>query len=123
MVADGLRRRSQILYEELERVQAQTERFRIQLCQGFDWGGDEVDKANDLVERAKVIAFCRHLQQKRWQLAHAEERLAQGLVDVCEECGQPIDHARLEIWVGFTRCVRCQWFAEQRARRSRSYAA
>ena len=123
MVADGLRRRSQILYEELERVQAQTERFRIQLCQGFDWGGDEVDKANDLVERSKVIAFCRYLRQKHWQLAHAEQRLAQGLAGVCEECSQLIDHARLDIWVGFTRCVRCQWFAEQRVRRPQSYAA
>ena len=123
MVADCLRRRSQILYEELECVQAQTERFRIQLCQGFDWGGDDVDKANDLVERGKVIAFCRYLRQKHRQLVHAEKRVAQGLANVCEDCSQPIEAARLETLVGVTRCVRCQRFVEQRARRPRSCAA
>lgn len=114
---------SQIYYEELERVEAQAEKFRIQLRQGFDGRGDEVDKANDLVEKAKVIAFCRYLQQKRWQLARAEERLAQGLAGVCEDCGQPVDSTRLETLVGVTRCVKCQRRAEQRARRSWSYAA
>ena len=123
MIASNLQRRSQIIKEEIKCVQAQFESVAIRLRQGFDWGGDYADKANDLVERAKAIAFCRYLRQKRRQLAHAGERLAQGLAGVCEECGQPIDHARLEIWVGVTRCVSCQRRAEQKARRSRSYAA
>jgi len=123
MVADSLRRRSQILYEEIERVQAQAETFRIQLRQGFDWGGDDADKANDLVERAKGMALCQYLWQKRRRLARAEERLTQALAGVCEVCGQLIDPARLEIRVGVTRCVRCQRQVERGVRTYQSCAA
>jgi RNA polymerase-binding transcription factor DksA len=122
MIASNLQRRGQI-EEEINHVEAQFESVANRLRQGYDGGGDEVDKANDLVEQAKVMVRCQYLQQKRWQLAHAEERLAQGLIDMCEECGQPIEPARLEIWVGFTRCVSCQRRAEQKARRSWSCAA
>ena len=122
MATVGLRRRGQI-HEQLERVRAQAKKFGIQLCQESDSRGDDADNANDLIERAKVIALRQYLRQKRWQLAHAEERLAQGLIDMCEDCGQPIETARLEVWVGVTRCVSCQRRAEQKARRSRSCAA
>jgi phage/conjugal plasmid C-4 type zinc finger TraR family protein len=122
MATGGLRRRSQI-YEELERVQAQAKKFGIQLRQGSDSRGDDADNANDLMERAKAIALCQYLQQKHRELVHAEKRVAQGLANVCEDCGQPIETARLETLVGVTRCVRCQRRVEQEARISRSYAA
>ncbi|MGA9348758.1 MAG: TraR/DksA C4-type zinc finger protein [Anaerolineae bacterium] len=122
MTTVGLRGRSQI-YEELERVQAQAEKFSIQLRQGSDSRGDDADNANDLMERAKAIALCQYLWRKHRELVHAEKRVAQGLANVCEDCGQPIETARLDTLVGVTRCVRCQRRAEQEARRSRSYAA
>ena len=122
MATVGLRGCSQI-YEELERVQAQAEKFSIQLRQGSDSRGDEADKANDLMQRSTGMALCHHLRQELQQLVHAEKRLAQGLASVCEDCGQPIEAARLELLVGVTRCVSCQRRAEQKARRSRSHAA
>lgn len=112
MAADGLRGRSQIC-EEIDRVQAQAETFRIQLRQGFDWGGDDADKATDLVERAKALALSQHLLQKRWQLEHARARLDQGLDVTCEMCGQRIDPARLKAMTGTTRCLTCQRRLEQ----------
>ena len=122
MATVGLQGCSQI-YEELECVQAQAEKLRIELRQGSDSRGDEADKANDLMQRVTVMAFCHHLRQKHQQLIHAEKRFAQGLASVCEDCGQPIEIARLEILVGVTRCVSCQRRAEQRVRRPQSYAA
>jgi len=122
MAAGGLRRRSQI-HEELERVQAQTEKFRSQLRQGSDSRGDEADNANDLMERAKAIALCQYLRRKHRELVHAEKRVAQGLANVCEDCGQPIEAGRLKVLAGVTRCVSCQRRAEQEARSPQSYAA
>ena len=122
MATDGLRGHSQI-FEEIKRVEAQSETLSTQLRQGFDWGGDDADKAADLVERAKVMALRRYLRQKCRQLAHAEELLAQGLASVCEECGQPIDPARLKTLAGVTRCIKCQRRIEQRGRRPQSCAA
>jgi RNA polymerase-binding transcription factor DksA len=116
MAADGLRGRSQIC-EEIERVQAQAETFRIQLRQGFDWGGDDVDKANDLVERAKALALYRHLLQEHRRLEHARTRLDQGLDGACEVCGWWIDPARLKAIIGTTRCLTCQRHLEQGIRR------
>jgi len=104
------------IYEELERVQTQSEIFKTQLRQNLDPGGDEADKANDLVERARAMALHWHLLQQRRQLARAQERFAQGLADVCEECGQPIDPARLKALAGVTRCLRCQRHVERRNR-------
>jgi len=119
MATADLRGCSQI-YEELERVQVQAKKLNIQLRRGSDSTGDEADKANDLMQRATDMTLCHHLQQELQQLVHAEKRFAQGLARVCEDCGQPIEIARLETLVGVTRCVRCQRRAEQGARRSRS---
>ncbi len=122
MAAVGLRRRSQI-DEELERVRAQAEKLRSQLRQGSDSRGDEADKANDLMQRATDMALCHHLQRELQQLILAEKRFTQGLASVCEDCGQPIEAARLEILVNVTRCASCQRRAEQKAGRRRRHAA
>jgi len=75
MIGENLQRRTQI-EEEIKRVQAQSESVAMRLRQGFDWGGDDADKRNDLVERAKVLALYRCLRQKHQQLVHAEKRVA-----------------------------------------------
>ena len=122
MATVELRRHSQI-DEELKRVQARTEKLNIQLRQESDSTGDEADKANDLVQRATGMALGHHLQRELQQLIHAKKRFVQGLATVCEDCGQPIEPARLEILVGVTRCVKCQWRTEQKTGRPWSYAA
>ena len=122
MATVGMRGCSRI-YEELERVQAQAEKFSIQLRRGSDSRGDQADKAHDLVQRATDMALGHHLQRELQQLVHAEKRFTRGLASMCEDCGQPIEAGRLEVLVGVTRCVSCQRRAEQKAHSPRSYAA
>jgi DnaK suppressor protein len=107
VVADNLQRGSQI-EEEIKRVQAQFESVATRLRQGIGWGGDEADKANDLVERTEALALYQHLAQKCQQLEHAKARLDLGLDGACEICGQQIDPARLKAIIGATRCLTCQ---------------
>lgn len=41
------------------------------------------------------------------QIEHALERLANGLGDECEECGEEIDPRRLQVLPYTTVCVKC----------------
>ncbi|MGQ9493705.1 MAG: TraR/DksA family transcriptional regulator [Anaerolineae bacterium] len=109
----GNDRRDQI-EQKLEYVQKQIESLSRWLHQDAGWGSDEVDKANDLIERAEVLSLYLRLLRKRRQLENARVRLDMGLGVACEICGQQIDPARLEVIIDTTRCVTCQRRLEKR---------
>lgn len=74
---------------------------------------DALDCAADL--SLWTIAQAMHLAARR-RLAQAEMALARleaGTYGVCQECGQLIDPARLEIVPSTTLCVDCQRRAEK----------
>ena len=69
---------------------------------------DALDCAADL--SLWTIAQATHLAARR-RLIQAEQALARwyaGTYGLCEECGQPIDPARLEILPATTYCIECQ---------------
>ncbi len=76
---------------------------------------DALDCAADL--SLWTIAQATHLAARR-RLAQAEmalARLDEGTYGICQECGQIIDPARLEIVPSATLCVDCQRRAEKTA--------
>ncbi len=74
---------------------------------------DALDCAADL--SLWTIAQATHLAARR-RLAQAEmalARLTAGTYGTCQECGQPIDVARLEVLPSAILCVDCQKQAER----------
>ena len=69
---------------------------------------DLVDKVQ-VEEEREVRSVTRSLLVKRaHRLAEALERIRTGQYGICEECGEAVSPARLEIMPEATTCVRCQ---------------
>ena len=71
-------------------------------------GFRNADVTSELSERAAADLVERVRQEDAAQAQHAAERRAEGKQDVCEDCGNPIEPARLEVLPDATRCVGCQ---------------
>lgn len=78
---------------------------------------DEADV--DAYEREKTWALVRRLQNKLDLIERAIEAARQGTYGICEDCGERIDPARLEILPEATLCLECQRKFERRYKRSR----
>lgn len=74
---------------------------------------DAEEQVSDLVERGLVLGRIRDLETQLQAIEHALQRVAQGTYGICENCGQPIDPARLEIMPEITLCIRCKTTTEQ----------
>lgn len=82
--------------------------------------GDE-SQANE--DREISWATRSLLVERANRLAEALERLRRGVYGVCEECGEPIALARLQVMPEVTTCVRCQDRIEQEVGRPRMVGA
>jgi DnaK suppressor protein len=78
---------------------------------------DEADA--DAYEREKIWALMQSLQRKLESTARALEAAQKGTYGICENCGERIDPARLEILPQATLCLKCQREFERTSRRLR----
>jgi|GEM_PF-340332 len=72
----------------------------------------ETARERDLADLARLTA----------ELAQVDSALARarlGQIGECDDCGEPIDGARLLVNPAAARCAECQEFAEQRQARAR----
>jgi phage/conjugal plasmid C-4 type zinc finger TraR family protein len=67
---------------------------------------DDVDRANDQVERERTAVLAAHAA--RWAAVPTHT----GRTRCCADCGLPIDPRRLAALPGVIRCVGCQEWAE-----------
>lgn len=67
-------------------------------------------------EQATAGAIEGVLERGREDAAHADQRRAEGVYGVCEDCGEQIGEDRLAILPSATRCVRCQAALEATSR-------
>lgn len=65
---------------------------------------DQIDRANELMEKAREAALAKQL---------AKTTACASLFE-CEDCGEPIPEKRREMVQGCTRCVECQMAHEKR---------
>ncbi|MBN1135003.1 MAG: TraR/DksA C4-type zinc finger protein [Anaerolineae bacterium] len=97
--------------ETLEEVQ----NLRMDLRRMGEPTADETDI--DAYEREKTLALMQSLERKLESLDRAIHLAQNGAYGICEQCGERIDPARLEILPHATLCLRCQRQFEQRNRR------
>jgi DnaK suppressor protein len=75
--------------------------------------GDQVDQAfvktSVEMERGLIDRYNAELEE----IAAARERLANGVLGLCVDCGEPIGSARLHAQPTARRCADCQWRYEK----------
>jgi DnaK suppressor protein len=74
---------------------------------------DAEEQVSDLIEHELVLGRIRDLEVRLKAIEHAMQRVEQGTYGICENCGQAIDPARLEIMPEITLCIRCKTTGEQ----------
>lgn len=104
---------------KLERERQETvvklENLKTDLRQMGEPTADETDI--DAYEREKTLALAHSLEHKLNLLDRAIHLAQNGGYGICEQCGERIDPARLEILPQATLCLRCQRKFEHRNRR------
>jgi DnaK suppressor protein len=110
------RTKSQVKRLEKERQQKllDLERLRETLKSEVDPDADEGDP--DMVERERAIALMQSLKEKLTAIERALRQAQEGMYGVCQQCGKPINPARLEILPEATLCVPCKTTLERRPR-------
>jgi DnaK suppressor protein len=106
---------------EIERLQStrqeileDMEHLRTDLRNMAEPSADEADV--DAYEREKTWALVQRLQHKLNSLDQAIQLAQKGRYGLCNNCGERIDPARLEILPEATMCLSCQRQFERRNR-------
>jgi len=103
------------LDRERQETLAKLHNLRTDLRQMGEPSADETDI--DAYEREKTLALAHSLEHKLDLLDRAIHLAQNGGYGICEQCGERIDPARLEILPQATLCLRCQRKFEHRNRR------
>ena len=80
-----------------------------------DSGGDQADIASDFVEQEILESLEHHVRATLLDIDAALDRVKNGIYGACEDCGEPIDPARLKARPWASRCLKCQHKAEMTA--------
>jgi len=94
------------LIEELEQLKASantTEERR----EGSPFGKRE-EEATETLELEKRLALERRIREQLVGVEHALHKFEEGTYGLCDNCGQPIDPARLEALPQASLCMNCK---------------
>ncbi len=105
------------LEHERQELLEDMEHLREDLRAMAEPSADEADA--DGYEREKTWALVQRLQYKLELIERALEAARQGTYGVCQDCGERIDPARLEILPEATLCLECQRKFERQYKRIR----
>jgi RNA polymerase-binding transcription factor len=104
-------RNATALRSELEaeqgRLLAMIAQMEIESDENLGYGNHMADDATEAFEQAKDLALLQNAQRLLEQVGDALGRLDDGTYGTCENCGTPIDPARLEALPYVTLCLRC----------------
>jgi len=70
--------------------------------------GKREEEATETLELEKRLALENRVRQEMSDIEHALEKFEKGTYGLCENCGQPIDPARLEVLPQAHYCVNCK---------------
>ena len=101
------------LAEERERLLKEISQQEILGKENTGYATHMADDASEVYEQAKNLALREHLERMLNQVEAALARLDAGTYGICEDCGEPIDPARLEALPYATLCLECQQRREE----------
>jgi DnaK suppressor protein len=114
-MADAKTKRSQMGLDKLksgrEQVLSEIENLRQLVRYEPDITSDEGDL--DVYEREKALALLQTAERKLESIERAIRLAEEGQYGLCENCGNPIDPARLEVLPQATLCLSCQRAVER----------
>ena len=97
----GLESERKLLIDKLEQLRPVDERREGSHSES----GEE---ATETFELEKHLALEKRLRDQLAEIEHALDKLDQGTYGVCDNCGQPIDSARLEALPQASLCLSCK---------------
>lgn len=97
-----------MLLEEQGKLRQSLEALPVQARESLGYGNHMADDATEAFDQAAGLALRRNLEQTLRQVEEALDRFEAGTYGICQQCGQPIDLARLEALPYATLCLRCQ---------------
>lgn len=108
-----------VLVEMLEDLQEKVDyyeenRERDRDLEGAGYTNHQADDASQVFDQARDLTFLRRSQNRLREVKDALERMEAGTYGICENCGQPIDLARLEAIPYTTLCLSCAEAREYR---------
>jgi len=74
---------------------------------GLDYDANFADTSQVTAERGEAGALAGSLREALDEVEHALVKLDAGNYGVCEECGRPINSARLEAMPAARHCIDC----------------
>jgi len=95
----------QELEERLAQMQARLASIKKDVTR--EHSGDSAEQAQERENDEVVDAIGNETAQSIREITAALERIAQGTYGICQDCGEDIGQARLEIVPEATRCVAC----------------
>jgi DnaK suppressor protein len=105
------------LENQRDEVLLEIENLRLELRTTAERSADEADV--DAYEREKTWALVQRLERKLESIDRALRNARSGSYGTCEDCGERIDPARLEVLPEATLCLNCQRKVERRNKRRR----
>jgi DnaK suppressor protein len=107
-----LGRQRKRLTEELEQIGADN-RIADEHRDGALFGKREEASTED-ADMRKRLAFKRQLSESLAEVEHSLHKLDDGTYGVCDNCGQPINRARLEALPQANLCLNCKVLQQRR---------
>ncbi len=74
---------------------------------GLDYDANFADTSQVTAERGEAEALAGSLREALDEVEHALVKLDEGNYGVCEECGRPINGARLDAMPAARHCIDC----------------
>jgi RNA polymerase-binding protein DksA len=105
------------LESQRSEVLQEMENLRLELRNTAERSADEADV--DTYEREKTWALVMRLEHKLESIDRALRNAKAGKYGICEDCGERIDPARLEVLPDATLCLDCQRKVERHNSRRR----
>jgi len=94
------------LAEERREILEMLERLRKELQSEVEFDAEEYNP--ELFEREKVLYTIQMLEHQLAQIEDAMRRLETGQYGICQDCGNPIEPARLEAMPEAIYCLACK---------------
>ncbi len=88
-------------------------RFKLSYLRRMLYDETEREDEDGNLERTSTVSRTQDLERQLREIDRALERMERGTYGLCEQCGTPIDPARLEFMPETPLCVTCKATQEQ----------
>ena len=105
-IRSGLKSEQERLLEELKQLEANVNSAEVRR-EGSPFGKRE-EEATESFELDTRLALEKQLRDHLAEVEHALHKFEEGSYGLCDDCGQPIDPARLEVLPQASLCIDCK---------------